>query len=226
MRSAAFGKLSELSRYQWGLVTSRQAVAEGVARWELHRLVADGALESVAFGVYQVAGAPPARYLGLRVAWLQLAPGVAAEDRGTADGVVSHRSAAVLYGVGDFEPEPYEFTVPARRRTRRTDVALRVAALAEGEVEWRDELPVVRPARLVADLLAARHDGQHIGQVIVDLLGRRLVSRARLARAADAHAAAYGLPDADGAALLDHLCGQVAPTAGRLPGRGQRGGSV
>lgn len=205
MRSEALGRLSEISQYQWGLVTSRQAASQGVQRWELHRLVVDSALEAVGFGVYRIAGAPVVAHLGVRIAWLQLAPGKVAEDRGVDEGVLSHRSAAALYGVGDFEPEPYEFTVPRRKRSRRTDVILHTATLTDREVDWRDELPVTTPVRLVRDLLADRHDGGHIGQVVADLLHRRLATRARLARAMEPYAAAYGLPGETGAALLDHL---------------------
>lgn len=205
MRSEAIGRLSEITRYQWGLVTSRQAASQGVQRWDLHRLVADGVLEAVGFGVYRIAGTPVVPHLGVRIAWLQLAPGKVAEDRGIDEGVVSHRSAAVLYGVGDFEPEPYEFTVPQRKRSRRPDVTFHTATVTDKEVEWRDELPVTTPARLVGDLLADRHDGGHIGQVVADLLRRRLATRMRLARAMEPYAAAYGLPGETGAALLDHL---------------------
>ncbi|MFC7217931.1 hypothetical protein ACFQLX_07080 [Streptomyces polyrhachis] len=212
MRSEAFGRLSEVSQYQWGLVTSRQAMSQEVRRWELHRLVSDGALEAVGFGVYRLAGAPAAEHLAVRIAWLQLAPGKAAEDREVSEGVLSHRSAAVLYGVGDFEPEPHEFTVPVRRRTRRDDVSLHTANLADTEVDWLDQLPVTRPPRLVRDLLADRHDGEHISQVIADLLDRRLATRAQLSRAMAPYAAAYGLSGESGAVLLNHL---MASATGR-----------
>jgi predicted transcriptional regulator of viral defense system len=205
MRSEALGRLSEISLYQWGLVTARQAESLGVRRWDLHRLVADGALEAAGRGVYRIAGAPVATHLGMRIAWLQLAPGDIAEDRKVEQGVLSHRSAAVLYGVGDFEPEPYEFTVPRRKRSRRTDVVLHASALTDSEVDWQDELPVTTPVRLIRDLLADRHDGGHIGQVVVDLLARRLADRKRLAAAMEPYAAAYGLPGASGAAFLKHL---------------------
>lgn len=37
-------------------------------------------------------------------------------------GVVSHRSAAALYRLGDLPADVHEFTLPARRQTRRVDV--------------------------------------------------------------------------------------------------------
>ncbi|WP_306323480.1 MULTISPECIES: hypothetical protein [unclassified Streptomyces] len=205
MRSEALGRLSELSQYQWGLVTTSQTAHLGVRRWELHRLVADGALEAIGFGVYRISGAPAVPLLDLRVAWLQLAPSKAVEERVVAEGVVSHTSAAQLYGVGDFEPDAYEFTVPYRRRTRRQDLRLHRAAVTDEEVDWLDQLPVTRPGRLARDLLEARYDGVHIGQVMADLLDRRLAKRAELIRAAAPAAAAYGMPAGDGVALVDGL---------------------
>jgi hypothetical protein len=220
MRGDALGVLSVVAQVQWGLVTARQAVREGVQRWDLSRLVGDGALEAVGYGVYRVAGAPTPEHLELKVAWLQLAPDLVAEDRTAPDGVVSHTSAAILHGVGDFEPESFEFTVPRRKRTRRTDVVLHTAKLDESDVDWVDQMAVTRPARMVGDLMRDRHDGEHVGRVLLDLLDKHLATPAELAAAAGPHVAAYGLPAADGEQLIAHLMSLV----GR-PGQHFSGGS-
>jgi len=220
MRGDALGVLSVVAQVQWGLVTARQAVLEGVQRWDLSRLVGDGALEAVGYGVYRVAGAPVPEHLELKVAWLQLAPDLVAEDRTASDGVVSHASAAMLHGVGDFEPESFEFTVPRRKRTRRADVVLHTAKLDESEVDWVDQMAVTRPARTVGDLMRDRHDGEHVGRVLLDLLDKHLTTPAELAAAAGPHAAAYGLPATDGEQLIAHLMSLV----GR-PGQHFSGGS-
>lgn len=209
MRGDALGALSAVARVQWGLVTARQAVLEGVQRWDLSRLVGDGALEAVGYGVYRVAGAPMPEHLELKVAWLQLAPDLVAENRTASDGVVSHTSAATLYGAGDFEPEYFEFTVPRRKRTRRTDVVLHTATVDESDVEWVDQMAVTRPSRMVGDLMRDRHDGEHIGRVLLDLLDKRLATPAELATAGRPHAAAYGLPAVDGEQLIAHLMSRV-----------------
>jgi predicted transcriptional regulator of viral defense system len=209
MRGDALGALSVVAQVQWGLVTARQAVREGVQRWDLSRLVGDGALEAVGYGVYRVVGAPAPAHLELKVAWLQLAPDVVAEDRTPARGVVSHTSAAALYGVGDFEPECFEFTVPRRKRTRRTDVVLHTATLDESEVDWVDQMAVTRPARTVGDLMRDRHDGEHVGRVLLDLLDKHLTTPAELAAAAGPHAAAYGLPSTGGKQFIAHLMSLV-----------------
>ncbi|WP_328913405.1 MULTISPECIES: type IV toxin-antitoxin system AbiEi family antitoxin domain-containing protein [unclassified Streptomyces] len=218
MRGDALGVLSAVAQVQWGLVTARQAVHEGVQRWDLSRLVGDGALEAVGYGVYRVAGAPTSEHLELKVAWLQLAPDVVAEDRTAAQGVVSHASAAALYGVGDFEPEHFEFIVPRRKRTRRPDVVLYTLTLDESDVDWVDQMAVTRPTRMVGDLMRDRHDGEHVGRVLLDLLDKRQATPAQLAAATEPHAAAYGLAGADGKRLITHLMSLVGTPGQRFSG--------
>ena len=92
----------------------------------LTRLVDGGLLERVAHGIYRVRGTPEADHLDLRAAWLQLDPGRPAWQRldDPEVAVVSHTSAASLYGVGDLRADVHEFTIPDRRQTRRPDVRL------------------------------------------------------------------------------------------------------
>src|SRR5437773_4490607 len=110
--AAALGHLADLTEAQNGLVTTRQAELRGVPRRDLARLVRIGGMERVAHGVYRLAGAPRPRLLELRAAWLQLAPGVDVDRRTPAEGVVSHASAATVYGAGLLDPVRHEFTVP------------------------------------------------------------------------------------------------------------------
>lgn len=209
-RSAALARLGEIAQAQWGLVTTRQARTVDVTLPELSRLTRDGALERVAFGVYHLAGAPRPRLLELRAAWLQLDPGVEAELRDPASGAVSHASAAAVYEVGDIEPYHYEFTVPARRRTRRADVVLHVAPLREQAVQWVDQLPVTSPPRLIADLLNTSHDGEHVARVAADCVDGGLAVGEELAAAA----APYASPRAFEAALTArfHRLAETGPT--------------
>src|SRR5581483_1433718 len=191
---AALGQLGPLAEAQQGLVTARQADGRGVPRRDLTRLVQAGGLERVAHGVYRVVGAPRPAVLDLRAAWLQLAPGVEVDRRTLTDGVVSHASAATVYGVGLLEPLAHEFTVPPPRRlrSRRDDVVIHRAPLADGDVDWVEEVLVTVPARLVADMCAEGLDGEHLAGLVADLLGRRLADRDDLAPALAPYAARYG----------------------------------
>src|SRR5207244_9380889 len=132
---------------QWGLVTRRQAELSGISQATLQRLAAKGVLDRVAHGVYRLTGAPTPDHLGLRAAWLQLAPEVPAWERTPEQGVVSHRSAASLYGLGHLPADRHEFTIPKRRQTRRPDVTIHVRKLNRGEWTNLAGLPVTRPSR-------------------------------------------------------------------------------
>jgi predicted transcriptional regulator of viral defense system len=101
-------------------VTRRQAEnVAGLAPATFARLASDGSiLERVAHGVYHLTGAPLPDHLDLRAAWLQLAPEVPAWERRPDQGVISHRSAAALYGIGHLPADTHDFTLPARQQTR------------------------------------------------------------------------------------------------------------
>ncbi|HZC26699.1 MAG TPA: type IV toxin-antitoxin system AbiEi family antitoxin domain-containing protein, partial [Actinopolymorphaceae bacterium] len=107
--------LAELAEEQWGLFTRRQAEATGMAWSTLARLARSGVVERVAYGLYRLRGAPPVDHLDLRAAWLQLVPDVPAWERTPETGVVSHRSAASVLGLGHLPADTHEFTLPGRR---------------------------------------------------------------------------------------------------------------
>ena len=119
-------RLRDLAEGQWGLITLQQAGAADVAWRSLTRLVEAGLLERVAHGVYRIRGATEPDHLGLRAAWLQLDPSRPAWQRLDAPGVavLSHASAASLYGLGDLRADVPEFTIPERTQTRRPDVRI------------------------------------------------------------------------------------------------------
>src|SRR2546430_9510281 len=101
VRSSTMRTLTDLSEEQWGLFTRRQAEATGMAWSTLARLSTSATVvERVAHGVYRLRGAPRADHLELRAAWLQLAPDLPVWRREAGAGVVTHRSAAGLDGVG------------------------------------------------------------------------------------------------------------------------------
>src|SRR5690348_5082281 len=105
-------RLADLAESQWVLITRQEADKLGIPRRTLDRLASN--LERVARGVYRIVGAPPADHLELRAAWLQLAPEVPASRRTDDQGVISHRSAASFYGIGDLPADRHEFTVARR----------------------------------------------------------------------------------------------------------------
>ena len=205
-RPSPLTPIGELTQDQWGLVTRRQLVDAGIGAKILERLVGPGgALERVAWGVYQLAGAPIPDHRDLRAAWLQLAPEIPAWERTPAQGVVSHRSAAALYGLGRLPADQHEFTVPDRHQTRRPDVRIHVRPVGDGECAQADGLPVTRPRRIAADLLQAREDPEAVAQIIAEGIRRGYDSPSAFASALAPHSMTYGFRRGDGLALLRWL---------------------
>lgn len=211
----ALRQLADLTEAQNGLVTARQAEVRGVPRRDLARLVQVGGMERVAYGVYRIAGAPRPRLLELRAAWLQFAPGVDVDRRTLADGVVSHTSAAAVYGVGLLEPVRHEFSVPLprRARSRRDDVVIHRVRLAANEVGWVEEMLVTVPTRMIDDLCAQTIDGEHLAGVVVDLLDKHLATRDDLALALGPYAHRYAGQPVDGYRFLDLLTSTSSATS-------------
>jgi predicted transcriptional regulator of viral defense system len=199
-------RLGEIAEEQWGLVTRRQAEAAGISRATIARLSATdpgpAGLERVASGVYRLRGAPQPDHVDLRAAWLRLAPGVLAWQRAAEQGVVSHRSAASLFGLGHLPADRHEFSLATRRQSRRPDVRLHLRAL--GETEWVElsGLPVTRPSRTAADLLSDGEDPGAVAQVIADATREGLDRPGAFADSLAPYAARFGLRRGDGVGLL------------------------
>jgi predicted transcriptional regulator of viral defense system len=204
-RSESWATVLSLAEEQWGLVTTQQVEATGVAWSTLARQARNGSLERVAHGVYRVRGAGEPEHLELRAAWLQLNPATPAWERVPKQGVVSHRSAAALYGLGHLPADVHEFTLPARKQTRRDDVRLHRGDLPDASWITLHGLPVTRPHRIAADLLADREDPGAVGELIADALRPVYDYPGAVARAIAPYAAAYGLRRGDGRGLLRWL---------------------
>jgi hypothetical protein len=178
----------------------------GVPQATFDRLTSDdGLIERVTNGVYRLTLAPSPDHLALRAAWLQLAPDTPAWERTPDQGVVSHRSAAALYGIGELPADRHDFIVPTRKQTRRTDVRIHHGQLNIGEWIWLRGLPVTRPARIAGDLLRDDEDPEAVAQIAADAIRAMLDSPGALAEALAPHAAKFGLRRGDGLALLRWL---------------------
>ncbi len=192
---------------QWGLCTRRQALDAGVAPSSLARLLRDGFLERVAHGVYRVRGGAEPDHMQLRAAWLQLDPAVPAWERlrNPAVALVSHTSAAALYGVGDLRADIHEFTMPRRHQTRRRDVRIH-----RGEVPDRQRIvlagmPTTRAARMIADLLADNIEPTSVAHITATVIDRVFDYPGAVAECIAPYAGRFGFRRGDGPALLDHL---------------------
>jgi len=170
-------------------------------------MVKDERLERVATGVYRIRGATAPDHLQLRAAWLQLDPARPAWQRiaDPADAVVSHASAATLYGVGDLPSDAHEFTLADRRQTRRPDVRLHRGAVSAHERAIVHGLPVTRPNRIIGDLLADHVDIGAVAQITREVLEQVYDYPARVASAIAPFAARFGFRSGDAKSFLDYL---------------------
>ena len=199
-------KLASLAEDQWGLLTRRQAEQAGLSPATLQRLSAtDGILERMAHGVYHLAGAPLPDHATLRAAWLGLAPETLAWERRPEQGLVSHRSAASMYGLGELPADRHEFTLPVRRQTRRAYVRLHRRSLTEAEWIPLRGMPVTRPSRIAADLLAEREDPGAVAQVVADAIRGVFDYPGTFAETLSPLAARLGFRAGDGLAVLRWL---------------------
>jgi len=203
MSASTITRLAPLAEDQWGLLTRQQAERAGVSPATIQRLADRSILERVAHGVYHLSGAPVPDHVELRAAWLQLAPDVPAWERRPEQGVVSHRSAAALYGIGHLPADTHEFTFPTRRQSRRPDVGLHQGAVSHA-IALRG-LPVTRPSHIASDLLAEREDPAAVASIVADAIRGTYDSPGAFADALTPHARKFGLQRGDGIALLGWL---------------------
>ena len=136
---------------QHGLVTAGQGRQIGLSRNTVQRLIANGTWTRQARGVYRVCGVPRTWEGRALCAALAAGPGA----------LVSHRSAAHLWGLEGFGPPGrIEVTVPRHRRPgRRSGVVVHESLttdLADPRRRWG--VPVTGPARTFLDIAAVAED--------------------------------------------------------------------
>lgn len=214
----AVAVLAALAADQWGLVTAAQAVAAGVHRNTLARLSQEGVVRRIDHAVYQMVGATDARFVDEKVAWLRLVPARRAMDRSPLEpdgGVISHRNAAKLHGIGDLATPFVELTTPRRHQARDPSIKLRHRILRYSEVTTVDGLPVTTVERTIADLAAEHIDGGHLGDLIGDARQRGILDAAELAREIARFGASYGTSN-NGEELIEQLLRQAGRRTGEL----------
>lgn len=209
--------LGDLASQQWGLFTSAQARDLDIKTSDLLRLEKSEVLERVRHGVYAITGTALSAVIELKAQWLAIRPDMMAADRLrdeslAKEAVVSHSTAADLWGIGDLWPDGYHFTVEKRRRSRHPEVHFHRADLEDGawEIHKGTGLPITTVARTIADLADAGHEAEHLTSLVSDAGNKNLVSRPELFEALHGKETALGLNvgDEDGLrTLLDDRIG-------------------
>lgn len=197
-------RVQEVSAEQWGLFTAAQAKQQGINGTELSRAAQAGQIEPIIHGVYRLAGVPSDEFGGLRAAWLGTDPKRPAYERLDVGDpvVVSGTSAAWLHGIGDLQPEPYQFSSPTRRQTRRPDVRFRRRDVPLGFRTVSQGLPVTTVEQTIADLVHDKTDLSLITDCLVDAARRPGFDMEALATALNPRHSVRGVEQRD--VLLRH----------------------
>ena len=151
-----------------------QLLALGLDRNTITRRIKAGELIPVHWGVYAVGHAPIEPRARAHAAVLACGPGA----------LLSHSSAAVLWGLRKRWEEPFQVTVPRERRQGRIITHI-CGKLARPDKRVQYGIPATSPARTVLDitprlaeraLLRMLSDGRHAGYLHLDSL-RDVISR-------------------------------------------------
>jgi very-short-patch-repair endonuclease len=136
-------RIAELADAQHGIVTRHQLLALGLSRGAIGARVSRGGLHRVHRGVYAVGH----RALSVRARWM------AATLAGGSGALLSHRSAAALWGLRASEANPIELTA-ARRLMLGPSVLTHRSVIPAEEATVREGIPVTSPFRTLLDLAA------------------------------------------------------------------------
>ena len=173
-----------LVRRQHGVITRDQLLALGFSVREIKTRIANGRLHPLWRGVYAV-GRPT---VGREGYWL------AAVFACGPHAVLSHGSAAALWGVGEHEPSSLEVSVPWHLQRRRPGIrTYRRTHLDEADITRHRGIPVTSPIRTLIDL-APRLRPAQLERATNEAANRDLVSPDALRAALHERAGQRGVP--------------------------------
>jgi len=157
---------------QHGVVSRAQVLDAGLTPDQIHNRVKSGAWERVLPNVYRFAASPPSDRQDVWAAWLWAG----------ADAAVSHRSAAVLWGIDVAASPKPELVVSATRAPRHRAVQVhRTLLLPASDVRRIDGLRVTSPERTAIEL-AAVLSGEDLEVALESARLRGLVTAAGVER--------------------------------------------
>ncbi len=173
--------VAALARAQHGVVARDQLVGAGLSRHAIAHRIAKGHLHPLYRGVYAVG------HRSLSAHGRHLAAVLACGPRA----VLSHRSAAVLWGLLQAGEHPVHITAPTHRRG---PAGVRLHGSLTGEVVRRDGIAVTTPARTIIDL-AATAPREELGRALEEARLQRLVTDGDLQRGVRCRPGARALRD-------------------------------
>jgi very-short-patch-repair endonuclease len=138
--------IARIAGRQDNVISREQLLSDaGLGRGAIAHRVKTGAWQRLHKNVYLVGPAPPSLMARARAAVLACG----------GDAVVSHRSAAEMFGLLPDTGEPIHVSVVGRNAAPRDGVRLhRIAALEPGETTKMRDIPLTSVARTICDLAA------------------------------------------------------------------------
>jgi hypothetical protein len=164
--------IGRLAGRQRGYVTRGQLLELGLGAGAIKYRVVKGSLLAVHTGVYAVGHEPASGVDRAYAALLASGPGA----------LLSHASAAALWGIFERWREPFEVTVPTGRR--RTGIRIHRATLTRSDIRRHLGIRVTSPARTVFDI-APRLTDKALTRAVNELRIQRLIKLDQLADLVD-----------------------------------------
>jgi putative AbiEi antitoxin of type IV toxin-antitoxin system/uncharacterized protein DUF559 len=189
-----------LARRQHGVVTRRDLIGLGFSPKAIRHRVAMGRLRTVARGVYTVGWPLTDRRQGWMAAVLVCGEGT----------VLSHGSAAALWGIAPAGTGPVDVTIRRHSAVRRAGIRARVRArLPDRDVTERHGIPVTTLVRTLIDR-SAELPSSGIERMVNEADKRDLIDPEALRVALDDHAGERGVKPLR--TLLDRLTFRLSDT--------------
>lgn len=160
--------MARIAAGQRGLVTRSQLVAVGLTRSAISRRVARGHLHRLHRTVYAVGHTALPPFAVELAALLAAGPGA----------LLSHGSAAVVWGLLAAAPGPVHVTCPGSHRRTVRGITIHATALEPGDRRRHHDLAVTAPARTLLDL--AHQAPDVLPRALNEALVQRLVRPAEL----------------------------------------------
>ncbi|MPZ68770.1 MAG: DUF559 domain-containing protein [Actinobacteria bacterium] len=170
MRSEGESQAIEVARGNHGMISKRRLRELGIAAGTVRRRIEDGLWTAPLPGVICVDGATD-RFIQ------QVAAATTYSGQG---GVASHRTSALLWGVGGFRSTPIEVSTLSRRVDSTLQVIVhRPALLPDEDLTLVKGVPATMPARMLHEI-AGVADPKRTWRAAMDCLDRDLVTEAEL----------------------------------------------
>ena len=174
-------RIAEIAGAQNGVVTRRQLLAAGLSASAIQRRTAERRFIPLHRGVYGTTSFLPA---DARLTAAVLACG--------AGSVVSHRSAAELWGILPPVSGAVDVTLPGAAHRSPRAIRIHRLRLESAERTQHRGIPTTAPARTLADV-AARVDRETLEHALAVAERERLVTRSELAALVERHRGRPGI---------------------------------